>query len=795
QHNFPKSKPNYFLKILFALLILALIFIIYYFVYRKTPVKIPIVYPVTTRPRKESIPHGCGVPVKRGPMIKVGDRKSYVIGSYVEHRLERKTIRTVAIVLRSEQVEYYCVLCCDGREFSVAASNVLGLVQAMEMFKILGVQKVAIYKTSCDPAIQKILDYYVGQGFVDIIPWNVTSYIKVSRSWQKSLSPGELHYFGQIAALNDCVYRYMYESQYVALQDLDEFILPLKEDKWTTLIPQLKVKYPQHMGFEFESSLIPIYISNDQKPEYTPELWKNVKGVNILSHVYRVPVDTNVFNDFKVIVNPRLVFRTTVHGLLDPRDGTVRVDSKIARIYHIRHITSEESSVIRDTRLWDYAKKLIPAVSEEERERKMLKETDKVEGGDLMEVTPALICEKHKAPVADLPILVFCGKCKSSSTVLASEHRAHYRMLGPQATLMRKGKGTASTPEEPTTKQTYSSPTPTTPSAKPQQRACGVPVRSDPMVKVGDRNSYVIGSYVEHRLGRKMIRTVAIVLRSEQVEYYCVLCCDGREFSVAASCDIHSDHFGFEYGTADITCPVTENCTTPAYVAITYQTHKGDGSLWNIQSFQPVGNQQPRTENFPYTFTVCISVMYDYSNVLGLVQAMEMFKILGVQKVAIYKTSCDPAIQKILDYYVGQGFVDIIPWTVTSYIKVSRGWQKSRSSGELHYHGQIPALTDCVYRYMYESQYVALQDLDEFILPLKEDNWTTLIPQLEMKYAHRAGFEFENNVFPFSLSSHQKPEYEPELWKHVTGENILPHVYRIPVNPKAFNNIKVIVNP
>ncbi|KAI4871611.1 hypothetical protein NFI96_000999 [Prochilodus magdalenae] len=36
-----------------------------------------------------------------------------------------------------------------------------------------------------------------------------------------------------------------------------------------------------------------------------------------------------------------------------------------------------------------------------------------------VEVKPALICEKHKAPVADLPILVFCGKCQSSSTVLA----------------------------------------------------------------------------------------------------------------------------------------------------------------------------------------------------------------------------------------------------------------------------------------------------------------------------------------------------------------------------------------
>ncbi|XP_017556362.1 uncharacterized protein LOC108429227 [Pygocentrus nattereri] len=236
-------------------------------------------------------------------------------------------------------------------------------------------------------------------------------------------------------------------------------------------------------------------------------------------------------------------------------------------------------------------------------------------------------------------------------------------------------------------------------------------------------------------------------------------------------------------------------CKTPAFVAITSQIHEGNGSLWNIQSFQPVGNQQPRTENFPYAFTVCISVMYDYMNVLGLVQAMEMFKLLGVQKVAIYKINCHLDTQKVLDYYVRQGFVEIIPWTVSSYIKVSRGWKKSDSPGELHYFGQIAALNDCVYRYMYESQYVALQDLDELILPLKEDNWTTLIPHLEEIYQHHAGFEFENNIFPISLSSNKTPENTPDLWKQFEGENMLPHVYRIPNDPNEFNNFKVIMNP
>ena len=48
---------------------------------------------------------------------------------------------------------------------------------------------------------------------------------------------------------------------------------------------------------------------------------------------------------------------------------------------------------------------------------------------------PALICEKYRAPVADLPILVFSSK--SSSMVLGGEHRANYRTLRPQPTLMK----------------------------------------------------------------------------------------------------------------------------------------------------------------------------------------------------------------------------------------------------------------------------------------------------------------------------------------------------------------------
>ncbi|XP_051953020.1 uncharacterized protein si:zfos-464b6.2 isoform X3 [Xyrauchen texanus] len=321
----------------------------------------------------------------------------------------------------------------------------------------------------------------------------------------------------------------------------------------------------------------------------------------------------------------------------------------------------------------------------------------------------------------------------------------------------------------------------------PSPMACGIPVKNDIVVKVDGAKAYLIGSYVEHNFGGNEIKTIAIMLRNEQWTYSCVLCCEGKNVTSPAKYSIHYDHFGFDYGTADIICPINSACSTPTHVAIT-----ANELSQSITSFRPIRNRDI-PKSLSYNFTVCISVMYDYKNVLNLVQAMEMFKLLGVQRVAIYKTNCDSDTQKVLDYYVKSNFMEIIPWRVTDYINVSKGWKSSESAGELHYYGQIPALNDCVYRYMYQSQYVALQDIDELILPLKVKTWTELLPELEKSYGTDVGFEFENNVFSFQAKV--QTEYERKGWKNIQGANILQYVDRIPNDPSSFNNFKILVNP
>ncbi|XP_061074415.1 uncharacterized protein LOC133108730 [Conger conger] len=318
---------------------------------------------------------------------------------------------------------------------------------------------------------------------------------------------------------------------------------------------------------------------------------------------------------------------------------------------------------------------------------------------------------------------------------------------------------------------------------------CTFPVQSNPLVSVTGTRSYVVTPYVEHRGDGTKIRAVSIVYRPEPDKYQCLLCCGGRNFSVSATRSVHSDHFGFDYSTGDIFCPMVSDCREPEYVAISSKDQHRDSV------FIPVRNQKLKSSGFDFNFTVCISTMFgNYSNLLQVVQSMEMYRLLGVGRVTVYKNSCSPEVQRALDYYEARGFLEVVPWPVTSLINVSPGWRKSASPGDLHYYGQIPALNDCLYRNMYRTKYVALHDIDELILPLKVEDWNQLLERLERKYSSDKGFEFENHVFPISVSD-EGDRYRPREWENVKGVNVLEHVHREPNIPGRFNNFKVITNP
>ncbi|XP_075918763.1 uncharacterized protein LOC142920181 [Petromyzon marinus] len=149
------------------------------------------------------------------------------------------------------------------QEFSVCIStlfwnygNVLQFVQAIEMYRILGAGRVTVYNTSCSSELNKVLLYYIKTSLVEVVQWPITDYVRVSRGWHYPEHPGELHYYGQIAALNDCVYRHMYSTRYLVLTDIDEVIIPLKHTNLKDLMRYLNDKYGADI-YTFENHVFP----------------------------------------------------------------------------------------------------------------------------------------------------------------------------------------------------------------------------------------------------------------------------------------------------------------------------------------------------------------------------------------------------------------------------------------------------------------------------------------------------------------------------------------------------------
>lgn len=67
--------------------------------------------------------------------------------------------------------------------------------------------------------LRRLESLHYSKPTVEILPWNL-----------RMRSQKEIRTEGLFAALNDCLYRNMYRFKYLALVDLDEFIVPRHND-------------------------------------------------------------------------------------------------------------------------------------------------------------------------------------------------------------------------------------------------------------------------------------------------------------------------------------------------------------------------------------------------------------------------------------------------------------------------------------------------------------------------------------------------------------------------------------
>ena len=129
------------------------------------------------------------------------------------------------------------------------------------------------------------------------------------------------------------------------------------------------------------------------------------------------------------------------------------------------------------------------------------------------------------------------------------------------------------------------------------------------------------------------------------------------------------------------------------------------------------------TGNRKYNFTVCVSPMFNTVRGNEFVEFIEVNRMFGADHFVFYNFSADTSSSdSYIEYYTNKSILSLHPWTLPTNVQES-----------VHYFAQLAAINDCVYKNMFLSKYVAIIDIDEFIVPLKVDKWSDLLKSIDQQ--------------------------------------------------------------
>ena len=245
------------------------------------------------------------------------------------------------------------------RNFSVCVpplhknfSQAYSLVEWIELNRILGVEEFTFYNYSTAHNVDQILSFYSKLGWVKVLPWD--------------LPLSQIHYFGQMAAINDCLYRNRNKTKYLAFFDIDEFLIPKQSVDYTW--SDMFKRFPDVGAYGFRNVFFRKNAKHFYPENYSVEKAKKFSLVTLTNFVrdtfiYRMGVRS------KLIVDPNKIDTIGIHYVwkykLDKnRHTTHSVDIKDGLLHHYRIWHKKNNESIIDTGLLKYKEELIKRVEE-----------------------------------------------------------------------------------------------------------------------------------------------------------------------------------------------------------------------------------------------------------------------------------------------------------------------------------------------------------------------------------------------------------------------------------------------
>ena len=118
--------------------------------------------------------------------------------------------------------KYNLTICAHG-SLRKNFSDTRALIEWFETYLILGADKFAVYNHSGSSSLKPLIDYYVEQDVLDFYDISAPQGVKKFNEGQKVI-------------IQDCIYRYMYKTKYLALIDFDEYFIPMTCNNIFTLL-------------------------------------------------------------------------------------------------------------------------------------------------------------------------------------------------------------------------------------------------------------------------------------------------------------------------------------------------------------------------------------------------------------------------------------------------------------------------------------------------------------------------------------------------------------------------------
>lgn len=101
------------------------------------------------------------------------------------------------------------------------------LVDWIELNIVLGAEIITLYIQDVPESYYTAVLPYIKRGIVEVLDWKL----------KPPLIPGYTKNWGQTGVVNECIYRNLYRVKYLALMDIDEFVIPRKH---FTVVAMLK---------------------------------------------------------------------------------------------------------------------------------------------------------------------------------------------------------------------------------------------------------------------------------------------------------------------------------------------------------------------------------------------------------------------------------------------------------------------------------------------------------------------------------------------------------------------------